>query len=259
METICVPVLTLPPSAPLPSQPRLVGLSGRGACQLHSAPASSHTPPHPPRLLPSEPQGAQGMHHPQVMAHQPPLLFLPTPINHLFLVICMATLLHWATQGSFLVSLPYLTLTSWVTLDSPATPPRPGLCGLPACAPGVLVFSRAFPSYQQARLCSQHHPARAGRLWAATGPLEFQRMPSCSGPNRLSSPLWVTLFHPRLTDGDTGQSEGETCRAMVRCRDRSKPWGHPPRPSPIALCHLCQQKIASLKAPTGVSEKCISC
>ena len=36
----------------------------------------------------------------------------------------MTTLLHLATQGSFLVSLPYLTLTSWVTLDSPDTPPQ---------------------------------------------------------------------------------------------------------------------------------------
>lgn len=46
------------------------------------------------------------------------------PVNHFFLVICMATLLRLAAQGSFLVSLPQLTLPSWVTLDSPANPPQ---------------------------------------------------------------------------------------------------------------------------------------
>ena len=28
-------------------------------------------------------------------------------------------------------------------------------------------------------------------------------MPNCSRPNRLASPLWVTLFDPYFTDGDT--------------------------------------------------------
>lgn len=113
------------------------------------------------------------IHHPQVMGHQSPLFcFYLHSINHLFLVICMATLLPLAAGGSFLVSLPHLTSASWVILDSPATPPQTWPLKLPVCAPGgpCLLRSLPFPSASQALSAILQ---RMGRLLAVAGSLTF--------------------------------------------------------------------------------------
>lgn len=135
-------------------------------------------PPFTPHLIlhthwsAAEPQGAQGIHdqihHPQVMGHQSPLFcFYLHSINHLFLMICMATLLHLAAGGSFLVSLPHLTSASWVILDSPATAPQTWPLKLPVCAPGgpCLLRSLPFPSASQALL-----PAPSCKGWGDSWP-----------------------------------------------------------------------------------------
>lgn len=102
-----------------------VTFPGGELVRLASASASVHTPPRPPHPPQAEPRGPRGstisLDKSWVTSH---LSSVPTPTNHLFLVICMATLLHLAAQGSFLASLPQLTLVSWATLDSPATLPQ---------------------------------------------------------------------------------------------------------------------------------------
>lgn len=126
METICVAFSPFLHQAPVPSQLRLVSFSGRGACHtplclsLLSHPTSSSTPT-PSGALggPGDPPSSWKSHGSTTTS-----LLCLHPVNHLFLVICMATLSRLATQGSFLVSSPQLTLASWVTLDSPADPPQ---------------------------------------------------------------------------------------------------------------------------------------
>lgn len=116
METICAFLTLLHQPRSPGSQPRLGSLLGG---ELLCLGLLSH-PPHPPCL-----RGPRGSTiGPSSTGHGSPgtsLLFCLHPINHLFLAICMAALLHLASQGSFLVSLLHLTLASWVTLDSPAT------------------------------------------------------------------------------------------------------------------------------------------
>ena len=126
METIYISFSPFLHQPPLPSQLRLVDLSGRGACQIRlclsllSHPTLSSTPiPHGALKGPGDPPSSWTSHGSPTTS---PLCL--HPINHHFLVICMATLLCLAAQGSFLVSLPQLTLASWVTVDSPANPPQ---------------------------------------------------------------------------------------------------------------------------------------
>lgn len=161
------------------SQPRLVSLSGRGSCQLClsllSHPTSSlHT--HRQR----SPRGPRGstidrIHHPQVMGHRSPLFcFYLHSINHLFLVICMATLLHLAAGGSFLVSLPHLTSASWVILDSPATLPQTWPLK-PACLCSRGSLSSQEPSFPISKPGSSPSTIlqRVGRLLTVAGSLTF--------------------------------------------------------------------------------------
>lgn len=100
-----------------------VAFLGGELVRLAPVSASAHTPPHPPHP-PKQSPGVPGDLPSAWTSHGSPTTSLLHPTNHFFLVICMATLLHLAAQGSFLASLPQLTLVSWATLDSPATPPH---------------------------------------------------------------------------------------------------------------------------------------
>lgn len=209
METICVLFSPFPHQAPLPGQPASASLAWLVFLGGELINLTLPQPPFTPHLiLHTHPQrslrGTRGstidrIHHPQVMGHQPPLFcFYLHAINHLFLVICMATLLHLAAQEfpGFIAS---INLDLLGCSGSPCRHRR----GSKACLsvlPGVLVFSQVFPSRQQARLCLQRHLAKDGSTLGYGG---IWWMSELQRPKRLPSPLWPTLLHPHFTDGGT--------------------------------------------------------
>lgn len=191
------------------------------------------------------PQGTQGIHcrvcHPQVMGHQPPpFCFCLHPINHLFLVICMATLLHLATQGSFLVSLPH----NLGLLGHSGFPCHPTTdLASETCLPVLLgSFSSHEPSLPISKPGSTHSTIlhRVGRLGHGKILGVLVDVRTARGLKECLVHSGSPCFTPTSQMGKLRSERGKGLPMVIlqgRVRAQSRFWASPPqRPSPILLC-----------------------
>lgn len=237
METICVLFSPFPHQAPLPGQPASASLAWLVFLGGELINLTLPQPPFTPHLiLHTHPQrslrGTRGstidrIHHPQVMGHQPPLFcFYLHAINHLFLVICMATLLHLAAQEfpGFIASI------NLDLLGCSGSPCRPTTDG--ALKPACLCSLGSLSSHRSSLPVSKPGSAysailqRMGRRWAMAGSGGCQ---SCKGLKDCLVHSGPPYFTPISQIGEPEHGKGlPMVKPQVRHRAGSRCWDSPP-------------------------------
>lgn len=161
-------------------------------------------------------------------------------------------------SGSFLVSLPQVTLASWVTVDSPANPPQTWpLWPVYLCSEGPCVLQRLpLPSTSQAMYATPSCKGSEvlGQGWILEVLLRVSRLKDCLVHS------WPFRFHPTLQMGNPRPDREEVCPVVIpQVRGRAEPrlWDPFPQPPCLSVPHLVnrKQKASENISILGMSEK----